>query len=86
METSEPLAHSFVVKIWVEAPPAGEGRTSWRGHITHVPGGERRYLKTLDDIANFIMPYVEEMNPDFGPRARLRRWLKGRLRQFTPGG
>jgi hypothetical protein len=86
METSEPSVHSFIVKIWVEEPSAGEGRTKWRGHIVHVPGGERRYLKALDEIANFIMPYLEEMNADFGPRARLRRWLKVRLRNFTPGG
>ena len=85
METSDPSVHSFIVKIWIEASATGEGRAAWRGHIVHVPSGGRRYLKELDDISDFVMPYLEEMNADFAPRFRIRRWLKGRLRHFHDG-
>ena len=33
---------SFIVRIWVEETAEESGRSSWRGHITHVPSGERR--------------------------------------------
>lgn len=33
----------------------------WRGHISHVSSGERRYLDDLDSIAAFIALYLEEM-------------------------
>ncbi|HYP51954.1 MAG TPA: hypothetical protein VEQ42_00350, partial [Pyrinomonadaceae bacterium] len=81
METSDPSVHSFIVKIWVEEGARADATAAWRGHITHVPGGERRYLTHLDDIVDFITPYLEEMNGDFGPCGRVRRWVRGRLRQ-----
>lgn len=86
METSDPSVHSFIVKIWIEEGARADGRAGWHGHVTHVPGGERRYLKRLDDIADFITPYLEEMNVAFGPCDRLRRWLRWLLRQFTSEG
>jgi hypothetical protein len=57
----EPYVHSFIVKVWVEEPAHGADRPNWRGHVTHVPGGERRYLKDLGDIVDFIAPYLEQI-------------------------
>ena len=61
MSLLEDHTHSFIVKVWLEETSAEGGRATWRGHITHVPSGERRYLKDLDDITSFIAPYLEKM-------------------------
>lgn len=67
---------SFIVRIWVEEPMRGSRPTSWRGHITHVHAGERRYFEDLDAIAAFIRPYLEQMGVRFGWWARIRRLFR----------
>ncbi len=57
MDSFESNTHSFIVKIWLEE----NGRIHWRGHITHIPGGERRYLDDLEEIARFIRPHLQAM-------------------------
>jgi hypothetical protein len=69
------LSHSFIVKVWLEESIEEAGDATWRGHITHVPGEERRYLHTLDDIVEFIGPYLERMGVK--PRS-YRRSLRAR--------
>lgn len=76
MDFPELDTHSFVVKVWLEETAEGAGRAVWRGHITHVPSGERRYLKDLDGIGAFVASYLEEMGVKFGIRWRVRRWIK----------
>jgi hypothetical protein len=53
--------YSFIIKIWLEEEPAEAGQAIWRGHITHVPSGERRYIQRLNDIRIFILPYLQAM-------------------------
>lgn len=76
MEPLESEAQSFIVKVWVEDSAGETGRGVWHGHITHVPSHERRYLKNLDEIEDFIAPHLEEMGIKLGVRWRVRRWLK----------
>lgn len=57
--------HSFILKVWVERGAASAAPT-WRGHITHVPGGERIYLRDLDAIAAFVAPYLARMGVAVG--------------------
>ena len=54
-ELYEFKTHAFVIKIWLE------DSLRWRGHITHVPTGERRYIEDLGEIDDFIWPYLEKM-------------------------
>ena len=61
MEQSESRTHSFIIKIWLEETLAEDGRMIWRGHITHVPGGERQYIQDLDAIPPFIQPYLDKL-------------------------
>ena len=75
MEPDEYGSHSFVVKIWLEETVQEAGRAVWRGHITHVPSGKRRYFGQLGEVAVFIRPYLAEM----GVRQGLRAWWQ-RLR------
>ncbi len=61
MEPAESNTQSFIIKIWLEEADEETGRGLWRGHITHVPSGERRYLQDLDAILLFIKPYLKTM-------------------------
>jgi hypothetical protein len=70
---SDSSTHSFVVKIWLEQPADETGPARWRGHITHVPSGHRRYLTTLTDVAGFIAPYLRQLGIWPG-RSRGWRW------------
>jgi hypothetical protein len=61
MDSIEATSHPFIVRIWLEETPEEAGQAVWRGHITHVPSGTRRYLKSLEDITAFIVSYLEGM-------------------------
>jgi len=76
MEPLESTSQSFIVKVWVEDSAESGGQGMLRGHITHIPSHERRYLKNLGEIEDFIAPHLEEMGVKLGIRWRLRRWLK----------
>lgn len=73
---AESDVHSFIVKVWVEKAARRFRRGSWHGYITHVPSGERRYLKDLDGIKDFILPYVRGMSADDPFRLRAALWLR----------
>lgn len=76
MDYPEGCTHSFIVKIWLEETVEEAGRATWRGHITHVPSGERRYVQDLDGISTFIIPYLERMGVRLKIYWRMRQWLK----------
>jgi len=61
MDQFEATTHPFIVRIWLEESAAEAGQATWRGYVTHVPSGERRYIQTLDEIGAFIAPYLESM-------------------------
>ena len=72
----EDKTHSFIVKIWLENTVEEAGQASWRGHITHVPSGQRRYLQSLAEIIQFMVPYLEEMGVNPAPEQNLQQWLQ----------
>lgn len=78
----ERRVESFIVKIWLEEVAKRDGKTKWRGRITHVPGGEVGYLQKLGDIARFIAPYLSGMGVRQSLRERIKRWLP-LLKLFT---
>jgi hypothetical protein len=61
MDLFEANTHPFIVKIWIEESAEEAGEATWRGHITHVPSGSRRYISSLGDISAFIVPYLKQM-------------------------
>jgi hypothetical protein len=71
----EGQTESFVVRLWLE-DARRTSRAQWRGRITHVDGNERRYIRQLDDIPRFIVPFLEELGGDIGWRWRAKRWLR----------
>jgi hypothetical protein len=61
MDQYESTVHPFVVKVWLEETAEVTGQATWRGHITHVPSGRRRYIQSLGEIIAFIAPYLRAM-------------------------
>jgi hypothetical protein len=59
MVSPESNHHSFIVRLWREEIDEEAGQPVWRGHITHVPSGTRRYLTDLREVTAFIAPYLE---------------------------
>ena len=76
MTLFEDKTHVFMVRVWLERREIEGAGAEWRGVIEHMTSGERRYLNDLEDITNFIAPYLTEMGVKFAPYWRLRRWLK----------
>jgi hypothetical protein len=75
MDAFESNSHSFIVKVWLEETAAEAGEARWRGYITHVPSGKKHYLKSLNEITDYIAPYLQEM----GVKIRQSRsWFKRR--------
>jgi hypothetical protein len=66
---------SFIIRLWVDAPTDENGRVTWRGQITHVPSVQRRYLKDLEDIVDFIAPFLERLGVKFSLWRRIKRRL-----------
>lgn len=66
MDVYELTTCSFIVKIWIEEFSDQMGKPLWRGHITHLPGGERKYFEDLGQMFDFMLPYLQAMgiNPD----------------------
>jgi len=67
MHTPEAKLHSFIVKLWLEDAGDETNQMGWHGYITHVPSGERRYLRELADILKFIKPYLGGERADDSP-------------------
>lgn len=75
MDFAESTPQSFIVKLWLEDAGGKKKRKVWRGYITHVPTGARRYLKRLSDITEFIREYLDGSEA-IGSTSRARNWLK----------
>jgi hypothetical protein len=54
------LTVSFIVKLWLEEIVEETDQIVWRGHVTHVPSGDRRYFSALDEIAAIMAPYLAQ--------------------------
>jgi hypothetical protein len=80
MRPSESATFSFIIKIWLEAHDEAGSHVEWRVHITHVPSGRRQYIRDIEEIRRFIVPYLEEAGVEPGGWRRLRRRLLGLLR------
>lgn len=86
----ESYTHSFIIKIWLEETAEEAGVALWRGRVTHVPSGERRYISDLDEIRAFIVPYLEKMGVKFkeiwGVKQRVRQLKTCLERKLGNGG
>jgi hypothetical protein len=74
----ETKTHSFVIRVWLEEVATNPRRLLWRGHITHIPDGQRRYVQTLEEVTSFVRPYLAQMGVPLSVGARIRAWLARR--------
>ena len=56
---------SFIIKVWLEDTGEDTARASWRGHITHVPSGEKRYLKSDLTFYGLTVPQIRKVTKAF---------------------
>lgn len=75
-ENYEKNTHTFIVKIWLEELIGKYRLPRWRGHITHVPSGERRYFDNLNGIKKTISLYLPQFDSsDNRWLTKVYRWL-----------
>jgi hypothetical protein len=67
---------SFIIKFWTEETQGPYEPAVWRSQVTHVPSGTRCYLRSSDDLLNFMAPYLKTMRIEFTRQGRGWRWLK----------
>jgi len=71
----QPDTQSFVIKVWLEETVEEAGRARWRGHVTHVASGERRYVESVAGLTAFIRPYLERWGVKFSFSHRVRNFV-----------
>jgi hypothetical protein len=76
MKSFEDTTHAFVVRFWLEPRELEGAAPEWRGVIEHVPSGERRYLKELNEAEIFISTCLRGMCPEQTKNKRPRGWLE----------
>jgi hypothetical protein len=59
IDATETQIYSFIVKIWLEKSKTDKAWHKWHGHITEVPGGERKYVNDLAQVTAFITSKLE---------------------------
>lgn len=64
MDLYESHLHSFIIKLRLEEGTEELKRTAWSGQIKHIPGGEYRYVRSLEEISDFIRPYLTSAGVD----------------------
>jgi len=73
----EALTQSFIVRIWIEERLPGNAGARWRGHVTHVPGGERVHVKSLQEITLYIARFLQGMGVKMGFSWGVWGWIRG---------
>lgn len=68
MQASETSVHSFMIRLWQEEAQVSSQLDHWRGHITHIPGNQRRYIEDLDAIKDFIESHLRGAHADATPK------------------
>ena len=75
MNSLEEKTHSFIVRVWLEPREIEGAPPQWRGEIKHVSSGKQTYIKNLDEITDFITPYLKEMGIKISRPKKLRKCL-----------
>ena len=52
--------HSFILKIWLEDTQGKDGSLVWRGHIRHVSSTAEQYVKSVEEIMQFIHAQIKD--------------------------
>lgn len=77
MDTTDAMSHSFILKIWLETTAEEIGGARWVGRIVHVPRAQATYFRDLNEIPQYLLPYLEEMGIKPPVSNRLWKWFRG---------
>ncbi len=61
----EDNAAAFIVRVWLEHREVEDAPITWRGSIEHAASGKVKYLTNLNDLAQYIRPFLEAMGAHF---------------------
>jgi hypothetical protein len=61
VDIGESKIQSFIVKVWLEDDDEDPDVTLIHGHITHVPSGERHYIRKVGEVPLVIRSRLERM-------------------------
>jgi hypothetical protein len=67
---------SFIVRISIDESLDEPGQVEWHGQVTHVPGGKHRHVHSLDEVMEFVAPYLIESGV---PQERAARFWQTNL-------
>lgn len=68
----------FIFRVWLEEDAEGKRKAKWRGYITNALDGAEQYIEDLDlnEIIDFILPYLENTKVKISWTWRFLFWLK----------
>jgi hypothetical protein len=72
---TQPAPESFIVKIWLDNVSQKGKRIDWHGSIIHVPGGEKRYIRSLSTAIDFIEETLDHAGARVSWLYGLKIWL-----------
>jgi hypothetical protein len=73
MEPLEANTQVFIVRVWLESRSNPTAPPEWRGVVEHATSRERRYIKDLNELSDFIAVYLDHMGVKVKHGFRLRR-------------
>jgi hypothetical protein len=83
MVFSDQNTQVFIVRLWCEHREIEGAAPEWRVMIEHVPTGDRRYLRRVTEITDFMKHYMRTIDPRRDIRSRAtgllrywRRWIR----------
>lgn len=76
MSLSESSRQVFIIRIWREPREIDGALPEWRGAIECTYDNQQHYLKSLDEIVAFILPYLEKLGVKLERDNDLRQWLE----------
>ena len=73
----------FTIRVWLEQTDEEPESATWRGHITHIPSGTRRYFDNGHDVLSFMTSYLGGMGAHAGTLFRSSRRLLESVRTWS---
>lgn len=63
------------MRLWREPREVSHASPKWRGVIIHLISGKTRYFENLDDLVEYIIPFIEEMGVTAAQPEGQDRWF-----------
>ena len=59
-EDDASVMHSFIIRLWKEEDGTATRREVWRGHMTSIPGNQRYYFTSVEEIPSLIASHLDD--------------------------